>query len=225
MLDGLKKLKQAYLQQMFPQNGDTSPRVRFAGFSGDWQEQRLGDVGETFSGLSGKTKEDFGQGAAEFVIYKNVFANVLADIHQTEPIEIDASQNEVKYGDVLFTTSSETPEEVGMSSVWLDDRPNVYLNSFCFGFRPQNTLDPYFMAFLLRSPKIRGNFIFLAQGISRYNISKTKAMDMTVCLPCRMEQQKIGGFFCKLDEQITAQQTRLDKLKQLKQAYLQRMFV
>ena len=221
----LKELKRGYLQMMFPQCGENVPRLRFKGFTDTWQEQRLGDLGETYTGLSGKTKDDFGHGGAEFVIYKNVFANTFSDIHQTEPIGIDTTQNEVKYGDLLFTTSSETPEEVGMASVWLDDRPNVYLNSFCFGYRPQNALDPYFSAFLLRSPKVRENFVLLAQGISRYNISKTKAMDMTVFLPSHDEQKKIGSFFRTLDTQITAHAQKLEQLKKLKSAYLQKMFI
>ena len=65
---------------------------------------------------------------------KNVFSNPIANLDKTEPIEIDNKQNEVKYGDIFFTTSSETPEEVGMSSVWFENKANVYLNSFCFGF-------------------------------------------------------------------------------------------
>ena len=58
--------------------------------------------------------------------YMNVFKNPIADEFVTEPIEIDNSQREVKYGDIFFTTSSETPEEVGMSSVWLYNSQNTY---------------------------------------------------------------------------------------------------
>lgn len=79
----------------------------------------------------------------------------------TESVEIDAKQNQVEYGDIFFTTSSETPEEVGMSSVWLGNEANVYLNSFCFGYRPVTELAPYYMAFMLRSPNVRKNSYFL----------------------------------------------------------------
>ena len=89
-----------------------------------------GDCGSAYGGLSGKTKEDFGHGAAKFVPYTNVFDNPITDSNRLESIEKDSKQNEVRYGDALFTVSSETPEEVGMSSVWLSDQPNVYLNSF-----------------------------------------------------------------------------------------------
>ena len=72
----------------------------------------------------------------------------------------------------FFTVSSETPEEVGMSSVWLNNSENIYLNSFCFGYRPERKLDSYYLAYMLRSPEVRKKFVILAQGISRYNISK-----------------------------------------------------
>lgn len=94
----------------------------------------MGEVGETYTGLSGKTKDDFGHGKARFVTYMNVFSNPVASSDMTEAVEIDNSQNKVLFGDVFFTTSSETPEEVGMSSVWLENADNTYLNSFCFGY-------------------------------------------------------------------------------------------
>ena len=166
-------------------------------------------MGDTFTGLSGKTKEDFGHGDAKFVTYVNVFSNPISNPYGTENVEIDSKQKEVKYGDVFFTTSSETPEEVGMSSVWLENTENVYLNSFCFGYRPTVKFDPYYLAFMLRSPVVRQKFMFLAQGISRYNISKNKVMDMLVPIPTLEEQKKIGAFFKNLDHLITLHQREL----------------
>jgi len=174
--------------------------------------------------LTGKTKVDFGHGEAKFITYLNIFNNAIADPEQLESVEIDPKQNEVKYGDIFFTTSSETPEEVGMSSIWLQNQANVYLNSFCFGYRPQIAIDPYFMAFNLRSESVRKKFIFLAQGISRYNISKNKVMEMEINLPCLSEQKKIGEFFFKLDNLITLHQRKCDSLVKLKKALLQKMF-
>nr|WP_307897789.1 restriction endonuclease subunit S [Clostridium botulinum] len=171
-----------------------SPNIRFKGFTDAWEQRKLGKMGDTFTGLSGKTKEDFGHGDAKFVTYVNVFGNVISDSNDVQSVEIDDKQNQVKYGDVFFTTSSETPEEVGMSSVWLENTENVYLNSFCFGYRPTVEFDLYYLAFMLRSPEIRKKFMFLAQGISRYNISKNKVMDMNVPVPELNEQRKVGTF-------------------------------
>ena len=225
-LEHLQEQKKGLLQKMFPKNGEVVPEVRFPGFTDAWEQRKLGEVGKTFTGLSGKTKEDFGHGDAHFVTYMNVYSNPISDPNMVENVEIDTKQQEVKKGDVFFTTSSETPEEVGMSSVWLSDAPHIYLNSFCFGFRPTvNIFHPYYLAYLLRSNNIRNKMMILAQGISRYNISKNKVMKLNVTIPNIREQQKIGEFFKQLDFLITLHHRKLEKLKQLKKFLLQNMFI
>ena len=171
-----------------------------------WEQRKLGEMGQTYTGLSGKTKDDFGHGQARFVTYMNVFSNPISNPEMTEPIEIDPKQNEVEVGDVFFTTSSETPEEVGMSSILLEKRGKTYLNSFCFGFRPSEKIDSYYLAYMLRSESTRAKIILLAQGISRYNISKNKVMEIAVSLPSLDEQKMIGQYFSQLDNLITLHQ-------------------
>lgn len=202
----LKKIKKSFLEKMFPKNGKRVPELRFSGFTDDWEQRKLGEIGSTFTGLSGKTKEDFGHGDARFVTYMNVYSNSIADLAMTERVEIDQTQNSVKYGDIFFTTSSETPNEVGMSSVWLGNTENTYLNSFCFGYRPEVKVNPYYMAYMLRSPNVRNKLIILAQGISRYNISKNRVMDIEVPTPDLSEQKEIGQYFFNLDHLITLHQ-------------------
>ena len=185
----------------------------------------MGEIGTTYTGLSGKSKEDFGHGNAKFVTYMNVYSNPIAKIEGTENVEIDNSQNKVQYGDAFFTTSSETPDEVGMSSVWLENTNNMYLNSFCFGYRPTEKIEPYYLGYMLRSETMREKLIFLAQGISRYNISKNKVMEIKISLPKYEEQVKIGNFFKHLDNLITLHQHKLEKLKDVKKSLLDKMFV
>ena len=224
-LDNLKITKQVFMKKMFPKEGEKVPEVRFPGFMADWDYRKLGDVGETYTGLSGKSKDDFGHGRGKYVTYMNVFSNSIANPSLVELVEIDTKQNEVNPGDIFFTTSSETPEEVGMSSVWLENSDNTYLNSFCFGYRPIEKFDNYYLAYMLRSSVVRKKITFLAQGISRYNISKNKVMDIAVPIPVIEEQTKIGEFFKQLDDIINLQQQELEKLKQTKQAFLQKMFI
>ncbi|OZN25016.1 restriction endonuclease, partial [Actinobacillus seminis] len=224
-LEKYQKLKISYLEKMFPKENEQFPELRFPNFTDAWEQRKLGDLGYPFTGLSGKTKNDFGHGKAKFITYLNVFNNPISNVNELEQIEIDIKQNSVQYGDILFTTSSETPNEVGMSSVWLDKTENIYLNSFCFGYRLNVKIDPFFLAFLLRSPSIRKKFILLAQGISRYNISRNKVMEMSICLPCLEEQTAIGNFFKQLDDTIALHQREVDKYKKIKQAYLEKMFV
>lgn len=223
--DKLTQVKKSMLEKMFPKEGMTVPEIRFANFTGEWEKKKLGDMGTTYTGLSGKTKSDFGHGMGRFVTYMNVFLNPVSDPNRTEAVEIDNTQNTVQHGDVFFTTSSETPEEVGMSSVWLDKTENIYLNSFCFGYRPTENIDPFYLAYMLRSNVVRKKITYLAQGISRYNISKNGVMEIEVPLPNFKEQQKIGSYFSHLDSLISLQQRKLEKLKNIKKSLLEKMFV
>ena len=190
-----------------------------------WEQRKLGELGYTFNGLNGKSKDDFGHGSAKYITYMNVYTNPIATLEELDLIEIDKSQNEIKKGDILFTTSSETPEEVGLSSVWVYETTNIYLNSFCFGFRLEQKISINYMAYMLRSNSIRNKIILLAQGISRYNISKKGMMNIEVFLPSYAEQTQIGNFFKQLDDTIALHQKELAKYQQIKAACLEKMFV
>ena len=223
--DKLCVLKKSMLDKMFPKGGSLYPEIRFAGFTDPWEQRKLGDCGSAYGGLSGKTKEDFGRGTAKFVPYTNVFDNPITDSNRLESIEKDSKQNEVRYGDALFTVSSETPGEVGMSSVWLSDQPNVYLNSFCFGYRQDGSFDSRYLAYMLRSQNVRSDLTLLAQGISRFNISKNKVMELKVPYPRLKEQAQLGSFFDRLDSLITLHQRKLELLRNIKKSMLDKMFV
>ena len=112
-----------------------------------------------------------------------------------------------------------------MSSLWLSNLQNVYLNSFCFGYRQDGSFNDLFLAYMLRSRVFRAKIELLAQGISRYNISKKKVMEILVLLPSLPEQQAIGSLFRDIDNLITLRQRELDHVKLLKKSLLQQMFV
>lgn len=200
------------------------PKIRFEGFSGEWENKKLGELGYTYIGLSGKTKKDFGHGKAKFITYMNVFSNSIINLKIVEPIEIDIKQNEVEVGDVFFTTSSEIPEEVGMSSVITEKQGILYLNSFCFGYRPIYKFNSYFLTYMLRSKNIRKKIILLAQGVSRYNISKKSVMKIEVFIPVINEQTLIGQYFSNIDNLIKLQQQKYEKLLNLKKSLLYKLF-
>ena len=208
----------------YQEENNKTPSIRFKGFTDPWEQRKLGDMGSTFTGLSGKTKEDFGHGDAQFITYMNVFSNPVANLEMTEAVEIDAKQNRVKKGDVFFTTSSETPEEVGMSCVMPENKDNIYLNSFCFGYRPTEKFDLDYLAYVLRADSFRKDMTFLAQGISRYNISKNKVMEVSIPIPNLEEQTMVGRYFSNLDHLITLHQRKYNKLLNVKKSMLEKMF-
>ena len=204
-----------------------SGEVRFDGFSDKWEEVRLGEIGNSFNGLSGKTGEDFGIGEAKYITYKNIFnySKIKLDIFENVQISNDEKQNLVQFGDIFFTVSSETPEEVGMSSVLLDNVSNTYLNSFCFGYRLNNfnTLDPYFARFYFRSFQMRDKISRLAQGSTRFNLSKNEIMKLKIKLPSLPEQQKIAEVLSLADEEINNLKNELKEQKQQKKALMQKL--
>ena len=216
LVENLKLYKKGLLQKVFSNNLG-------------WKSAKLGDLGNTYTGLSGKSKEDFKNGNSKFITYMNVFSNCISNNQQLENISINSNetQNKVKYGDIFFTTSSETPKEVGMSSVWLFNDDNIYLNSFCFGFRLNNitNFNIKFLAYLLRSYLIRKKIIFLAQGSTRYNISKNELMNLEILYPNIEEQTKIANLFSNLDKKIDFETNRLTKLKEYKKGLLQQIFI
>lgn len=228
-LASLKQIKAASLQSMFPQEGETVPKVRFKGFEGEWDKVKLSTLGQTYSGLTGKTKEDFNFGDSLYIPFLNVLLNPQIDESNLQKVRVENNekQNEIHKGDILFNTSSETPEEVGLCSVFMSDIKKVYLNSFCFGFRLFNNLvDPSYIVYLLRSQIGRKLMLVLAQGATRYNLSKKSFLNAHIIIPTsQQEQQKIASYFCNLDKQLSLQAQRLEKLKQIKAACLDKMFV
>ena len=184
------------------------PKLRFPKFelAEAWVTKPLGSIGQTLNGLSGKSGDDFGQGKP-FITYKQVFDCASVDLAKCELVKIgeNENQNEIKRGDILFTTSSETPDEVGYASVVLSSPSEpVYLNSFCFSFRPNslNELVPEFSRYLFHSPIYRKLVIVLAQGSTRFNISKVAFLKLALPLPQTEEQKKIAEFLAPLDERI-----------------------
>ena len=194
----------------------------------NWKKVRLGDLGYTFTGLSGKTKEDFGNGK-RYIQYKQIFDSSKIVIENCGYVNVseNENQNSVKYGDIFFTISSETPDEIGMSSVLLEDVKNVYLNSFCFGFRLNsfNEMLPEFARFLFRSKVVRNEIKKLAQGSTRYNMSKTELLKLEILLPSIMEQKEISAFLSSLDQKIQTEKAILEQLEMQKKYLLQQMFV
>jgi len=221
----LGRFKAGLMQKLFTQ------QLRFTRDDGkafpDWQDKRLGEIGGTYSGLSGKSGDDFGEGLP-FVTYRQVFEDAAVDFSRCARVRVGPKekQNLVLHGDVLVTTSSETPNEVGFTSVVLQDPPKAYLNSFCFGFRySQKNLSPKFAAHLFRSPPYRKEVVVLAQGSTRYNISKSGFLALKLNFPHPDEQRKIASALSSLDAKISAVSRQISQMEAFKKGLLQQMFV
>ena len=160
----------------------------------EWK--KIEDLGSYFGGLTGKTKNDFVDGNAKFITYMNVFTNPALDISTTGVVRISQGekQNKIQRGDILFTGSSETPEEAGMSCVVTEDlKEDVYMNSFCFGIRLDHPeqYDLGYLKHIFRSNNVRKNISKAASGVTRFNISKSRFGRILIPIPSLSEQTRI----------------------------------
>ena len=189
-----------------------------------WKLHTIGSLGTTYGGLTGKSQEDFGTGVP-YIPYLNIFTNPKIDLSHLDYVLIQPRerQHRVKYGDSFFTTSSEVPNEVGMSSVLLDEVGEIYLNSFCFGFRPHSfdVLTPEFSRFLFRSPRVRRSISHLAQGATRYNLPKGQFLRLSIPLPTVDEQLRIANCLASAEAVVAKHKAQLGNLQALQQALTQ----
>jgi type I restriction enzyme S subunit len=214
-----RDLKQATMQQLL------TGQTRLPGFSGAWEVKRMKSLGSTYGGLTGKTRIDFGHGLARYIPFMNVMTSTVIDAEWLEAVDIPTNevQNLTQKGDLFFNGSSETPEEVGFCSVLLQEIPNLYLNSFCFGFRfnADAKVNGLFFAYWFRSDKGRETMAVLAQGATRYNISKSAFLRLELPQPTQTEQTAIATILSDMDTELAALQTRRDKTHALKQGMMQ----
>lgn len=161
-----------------------------------WSKKRLKDVGFLYSGLSGKSGDDFNQDANPnnkgFIPFTNIANNTyLKKDHLGTVVVFDGEkQNKVKEGDIFFLMSSEGYEDIGKSAVLAENIDDTYLNSFCKGFRiKQKHCNPYFLNYLLLSDYYRQILIIEGKGFTRINLKMEKVNDFEVYLPINLNEQ------------------------------------
>ena len=214
-----RQIKQGAMQELL------TGKRRLPGFSGEWEVKRLGEFGSTYGGLTGKTKSDFGEGTSRYITFMNIMTNVVIDCGMFESVKVSSaeSQNRATKGDLFFNGSSETPEEVGLCALLAEPVQDVYLNSFCFGFRfkAEARTDGLYFAYYFRSLEGRELLKSLAQGATRYNLSKTALLKVTFPLPSVEEQTAIATVLSDMDTELAALESRLAKARQIKQGMMQ----
>ena len=185
------------------------------------------DLGEAYSGLSGKGGDDFGYGEP-FITYMNVYQNTYISEKDYELVQIapNEKQNSVQYGDALFTLSSETPEEVCIGAVYLGNTQKLYLNSFCFGihFYDERVL-PQYLAHFISSSSFRRAIYPLAQGSTRFNLQKNDFMKMKFLLPSLEKQGHIANTLDALHCRLANEKSLMEQYILLKKYLLSQMFI
>ena len=184
----------------------------------------LGEIASMYGGLTGKNKTDFEEGNASYITYKNIFDNIEVDFDKLEKVKISPSekQNKVRYGDILFTGSSETAEDAGMSSaITTTIEEDIYLNSFSFGVRFNEDVEliPEFSKYLFRSHFMRAAISKTASGVTRFNISKERLKKLPIPLPPLSVQQEIVRILDKFTQLEAELEAELDCRKRQYEYY------
>ena len=191
-----------------------------------WEKYVIGDIGDFYSGLTGKSKDDFGKGNARYITFLNVLNNTVIDTSKLESVQVneDEYQNEVLKGDLFFNTSSETPEEVGMCVVLMDSIRNTYLNSFCFGFRLKTKkVHALFFSYYFNSQEGRKIMRVLAQGATRFNLSKDYFSQTEIELPPYEDQVEIAQTLADMEGDILSLEKKCLKYKAMKQGMMEEL--
>ena len=192
-----------------------------------WKKVSLGKIGSIYTGLSGKSKQDFGHGKP-YIPYLNIFNNFRIDPKNVDYVQIHdgEKQNFVYKGDVFFTVSSETPNDVGMASVLLDDMEECYLNSFCFGWRQKlNEVALQYLQYYLRSAFFRKQMARLAQGATRFNLSKSQLLKAYILYPTLSEQERIAHTLDTVQKEIYLLKQHAEKYTTQKRVLMQKLLV
>ena len=224
-LDGLKELKKGYLQLMFPQTGERVPRVRFAGFTGEWEERKLGEVAEHFEyGLNASAKEF--DGVHKYIRITDIDEDLrrFNESNLTSPdIDFPSADNYLlRRGDILF---ARTGASVGKTYIHREDESAVYFAGFLIRARFIREHSPEFIYQNTLTEKYNTFINIMSQRSGQPGVNAQEYAGYSLGLPSESEQTSIGNFFRSLDEQIATQSKKLRQLKQLKAAYLQKMFV
>ena len=186
------------------------------------------NFGQSYSGLSGKSAEDFGDGYP-FITYMNVYQNQIIDLTDVGLVKINKTEQQsvVRYGDILLTLSSETPEEVGMGAVYLGETYPLYLNSFCFGIHitDESKIYPPFLAYYVSSQSFRKAVYPLAQGSTRFNLQKSDFMKKKFSFPVIEKQRKIYSILKTYSDKLIVEKLIMRLLCNQKCYLLRQLFI
>lgn len=217
-LESLKAVKKSLLQKCFPKAGQKVPEMRFAGFSGDWEEKKLGEIANIYDGTHQTPK--YQSTGVKFLSVENI-KNLETDKYISTADFVKDFKIYPQKGDILMTRIG----DIGTTNIYLSTEPIAFYVSLAL-LKPTN-IDSLFLNYVIQSPFVQNELSLhtLHTAIPK-KINKNEISLVKLLVPSsKSEQQKIGQFFSKYDSLISAQQKEIDKLKDIKKSLLQKMFV
>ncbi|MBV3435892.1 restriction endonuclease subunit S [Bifidobacterium longum] len=215
--DKLVIFKKSMLEKMFPKDGESVPEIRFAGFTDPWEQRKLGDVTDSFSGGTPDVSHTSYYGGSIPFIRSAEINSDKTELFLTEKGLDNSSAKIVERGTVLYALYGATSGEVGIAAI------KGAINQAILALSPHTGNDPLFLASWLRREKARIVDTYLQGG--QGNLSGSIVKELSFALPQQKEQQVIGSFFSRLDNLITLHQRKLELLQNIKKSLLDKMFV
>lgn len=223
--DELKTAKTYFLQNMFPAKGEKVPRIRFHGFTGDWEQRKLGDVTEFIR--NGYTyKADCSRNHRYKIARIESISSGKLNIEKLGSSDIINKNYRLKAGDILFSHINSLPY-IANTAIYTDNLGEIYHGMNLLNIRtiPQ-TIKPHFLLYLLKKESSRQWFRTIANpAVNQASISTAEVRKFVFFIPTINEQNKIADFFRNLDNLITLHQHKLNQLKALKKFMLQNLFI
>lgn len=223
-LESLKAVKKSLLQKCFPRAGEKVPEMRFAGFSGEWEEKKLGEIA-VFSKGHGYSKNDLIPDGDPIILYGRMYINYETVISNIETF-VHKQENSVlsKGGEIIIPASGETAEDIARASV-VEKKGIILGGDINIVSLPKSVYDSSFVTLSVSHGESQKELCQNAQGKTIVHLHNDDIRKISILFPSLTEQQKIGQFFSKYDSIISAQQKEINKLKDIKKSLLQKMFV
>ncbi|MFV8472111.1 restriction endonuclease subunit S [Mycoplasma sp. 1458C] len=229
-INKLRLIKESFLSKMFASENQKFPEIRFKGFDDEWVKFKLGDIGIFNSNGVDKVFREK-DNAVHMVNYMDVYNKVEITLNNIDRFMITTAnnseliKNNLIKGDILFTPSSETIDDIGHTFVVQETIPNLVYSYHLVRFRP-NSEEFYetFANYCLDQKRLCDQYMLRAQGVQRFVLNREHFNSLSVIKPSILEQKKINKFLFSLDSLIRSQELKLEKLNNIKQALLEKMF-
>ena len=233
MIGLLKERKQIIIQNAVTKGLNPNAPTKHSGVEwigeipAHWEVKKLKFLGGIYAGINGKKGDDFSKenngNMKPFIPFTNICNNLKIANNQYQYVKIHANenQNKVKFNDILFLMSSETLEDIAKNSIYLGTDNELYLNSFCKGYRVKSPkINPEFLNYLLFCKTYRNYFSIVGRGFTRVNLKQEFINDAYALIPPLSEQSAIVAHIeaqsAKIDKAIDLQARQIAQLKELK---------
>lgn len=198
------------------------PRIRFRGFTEDWEQRKLGDIA-TFSKGNGYSKSDLAPSGDPIILYGRLYTNYETTIRNVDTFVELKDKSVISQGDeVIVPASGETVEDISRASVVKDQ--GVIIGGDLNVIKVNHLLDPTFLALTISNGEQQKELSKRAQGKSVVHLHNSDLQEVNLTFPLLNEQKEISTLFEKMDSIITLHQCKLKKLNLAKKSLLQKLF-